>query len=56
MNKNLRLSEDSYMHVNDELRSFQIDTYLELEFLNFIAIKNMEVSEWKKDIASLLPK
>lgn len=56
MNKNLRLSEDSYMHVNDELRSFQIDTYLELEFLNFITIKNMEVAEWKKDIASLLPK
>lgn len=52
----LRLSQDSYMHVNDELRSFQIDTHLELEFLNFIAIKNMEVAEWKKDIVSLLPK
>lgn len=54
--KKLRLSQHPHMHISNELQSLQIDSYLELNFLNFIASTNMEVIEWKKDIVSLLPK
>ena len=55
-NSKIRLSENAYMHVSDEVQALQIDSYLELNFLNFIAHENMEVAEWKKDIVGLLPK
>lgn len=55
-NKKIRLSENSYIHVSDEVQALQIDSYLELNFLNLIAHENMEVAKWKKDIVSLLPK
>ena len=55
-NKKIRLSENSYMHVSDEVQALQIDSYLELNFLNLIAHENMEIAKWKTDIVSLLPR
>jgi CMP-N,N'-diacetyllegionaminic acid synthase len=53
-NKNVRLCDNSYVHINDDIKSLQIDTYLELDFMNFIAQKDKEIIEWKKDLVSLL--